>query len=110
MTESKDSQQSLSSKDVDINTLIVSLVGITAITMVIGIAIGACCIICIMNRYKKNQNQRLLEANELGRVPSSSTHIDMVASCPIQYSPEKRKEHQDNVVTVDDKNYDTEAM
>jgi len=52
--ESATQEEPKSDDKVELNTMIASLVGVVTVAMVVGIAIGAVCIMCIMNRCKKN--------------------------------------------------------
>lgn len=102
--ESATQEEPKSDDKVELNTMIASLVGVVTVAMVVGIAIGAVCIMCIMNRCKKNQNKRLQEANKLFNYRGDSTaNVDMLTTNPIQQSAEAQSPSQ-APVPVNEKN------
>lgn len=86
--------------------MIASLVGVLAVSMIVGIAIGAICIMCVMNRCKKNKNKRLAEAKQLYNYRSESTaNVDMLTTNPIKQSSEAISPTQSPVPVDEKKNH-----
>ena len=72
-----------------VNDMFVSFLGVLAIAVVLGVAVGGICILACIRCYKRDQEKRLEVAQKVYRLRDRSSTVDTFGNHPIDMQEEK---------------------